>query len=83
MAENESIIKPTARFEDLRGILRYVPQFRQRVFVIAIDGALMHQPTFASLLQAIIARDHGRAREVLLAYGQHNCQLVLATLAER
>ncbi|MGQ7957808.1 GntR family transcriptional regulator [Pseudomonas sp. SP16.1] len=39
--------------------------------------------TFASLLQAIIARDHDRAREVLLAYGEHNCQLVLATLAER
>ncbi|WP_161865351.1 GntR family transcriptional regulator [Pseudomonas yangonensis] len=39
--------------------------------------------TFASLLQAIIARDHARAREVLQAYGQHNCQLVLATLAER
>lgn len=39
--------------------------------------------TFASLLQAIIARDHARAREVLQAYGEHNCQLVLATLAER
>ncbi len=39
--------------------------------------------TFASLLQAIIARDHARAREVLQAYGQHNCQLVLAALAER
>lgn len=39
--------------------------------------------TFASLLQAIIARDHSRAREVLQAYGEHNCQLVLATLAER
>ena len=39
--------------------------------------------TFASLLQAIIGRDHERAREVLQAYGQHNCQLVLATLAER
>ncbi|SDH86539.1 DNA-binding transcriptional regulator, GntR family [Pseudomonas benzenivorans] len=38
---------------------------------------------FASLLQAIIARDHQQAREVLLAYGEHNCQLVLATLAER
>ncbi|HBZ93042.1 MULTISPECIES: GntR family transcriptional regulator [unclassified Pseudomonas] len=39
--------------------------------------------TFASLLQAIIARDPVRAREVLQAYGEHNCQLVLATLAER
>ena len=45
--------KPSARFEDLRGILRYVPQFRQRVFVIAIDGALLHQPGFPSLLQDV------------------------------
>ncbi|MGE8496459.1 MAG: GntR family transcriptional regulator [Pseudomonas sp.] len=39
--------------------------------------------TFAGLLQAIIARDHQQARVVLTAYSQHNCQLVLATLAER
>ena len=39
--------------------------------------------TFANLLQAIISRDPVRAREVLQAYGDHNCQLVLATLAER
>jgi DNA-binding GntR family transcriptional regulator len=39
--------------------------------------------TFGDLLQAIIARDHLRAREVLLAYGEQNCKLVLATLAER
>jgi len=39
--------------------------------------------TFAQLLQAIIDRDHPRARDVLLGYGEHNCQLVLATLAER
>ena len=39
--------------------------------------------TFAQLLRAIVERDHGRARELLLAYGEHNCQLVLATLAER
>ena len=39
--------------------------------------------TFASLLHAIVTRDAARAREVLQAYGQHNCQLVLATLAER
>ncbi|WP_300654023.1 GntR family transcriptional regulator [Pseudomonas sp.] len=39
--------------------------------------------TFGELFQAIIVRDHSRAREVLLAYGEHNCKLVLATLAER
>ena len=43
----------TMRFDDLRGILRYVPQFRQRIFVIALDGAVMRQPNFQSLLQDI------------------------------
>ncbi|QLC72154.1 GntR family transcriptional regulator [Pseudomonas sp. LPB0260] len=39
--------------------------------------------TFAQLLQAISERDHARARELLVRYGEHNCQLVLATLGER
>ncbi|WP_439862106.1 GntR family transcriptional regulator [Pseudomonas sp. MBLB4136] len=39
--------------------------------------------TFAQLLQAIGERDHARARELLVRYGEHNCQLVLATLGER
>lgn len=37
---------------------------------------------FNQLLQAVVARDHERARQALLAYGEHNCQLVLAALAE-
>jgi len=41
------------KFEDLRGILQYVPQFRERIFVIALDGAVMRLPNFASLLQDI------------------------------
>lgn len=60
--------KPTPRFEDLRGILRYVPQFRQRVFVIAIDGALMHQPGFASLLQDVAVLQSLNI-EVVLIFG--------------
>lgn len=60
--------KPAARFEDLRGILRYVPQFRQRVFVIAIDGALMHQPGFASLLQDVAVLQSLNI-EVVLIFG--------------
>ncbi|MGV8268084.1 GntR family transcriptional regulator, partial [Pseudomonas aeruginosa] len=39
--------------------------------------------SFAQLLQAVIARDEARIREVLLENGRHNCQLVLAALAER
>ncbi len=41
------------KFEDLRGILQYVPQFRERIFVIALDGAVMRLPNFAGLLQDI------------------------------
>ncbi|MDU9400296.1 MULTISPECIES: GntR family transcriptional regulator [Pseudomonadaceae] len=36
---------------------------------------------FAELLKAVIGRDPARIREVLVGYGQHNCQLVLAALA--
>lgn len=60
--------KPQQRFEDLRGILRYVPQFRQRVFVIAIDGALMTQPGFASLLQDVAVLQSLNI-EVVLVFG--------------
>ena len=35
---------------DLREILRYVPQFRDRVFVIALDGAVVEDENFRNLL---------------------------------
>ncbi len=56
------------RFEDLRGILRYVPQFRDRIFVIALDGALMRQPNFANLLQDIAVLQSLNI-EVVLVFG--------------
>lgn len=71
--------KPTARFEDLRGVLRYVPQFRQRVFVIAIDGALMHQPGFASLLQDVAVLQSLNI-EVVLIFGARAQLRYLANL---
>ncbi len=39
-------MKPT----DLRGILQYIPQFRDRVFIIAIDGAVVAGDNFGNLL---------------------------------
>ncbi|MDF3930988.1 GntR family transcriptional regulator [Pseudomonas citronellolis] len=39
--------------------------------------------SFAQLLQAVIGRDEAAIRAVLLEYGRHNSQLVLAALAER
>jgi amino-acid N-acetyltransferase len=57
------------RFDDLRGILRYVPQFRQRIFVIALDGALMNQAAlFNSILQEVAVL-HSLNIEVVLVFG--------------
>ena len=39
-------MKPT----DLRGILQYIPQFREKTFVLAIDGAIVTDENFATLL---------------------------------
>jgi len=39
-------VKPT----DLRGILHYIPRFRDRTFVIAIDGAIVADDNFANIL---------------------------------
>src|SRR5215218_2672978 len=36
--------------KDLREILRYVPLFRDRLFVIAIDGAVVESANFRNLL---------------------------------
>ncbi len=38
------------RATDLRGILRYVPQFREKVFVVALDGAIVEDENFPNLL---------------------------------
>jgi amino-acid N-acetyltransferase len=38
------------RLADLREILRYVPQYRDRVFVIAVDGAVVEDVNFRNLL---------------------------------
>ncbi len=42
------------RLTDLREILRYVPRFRDRVFVIALDGAVVEDENFTNLLLDIV-----------------------------
>lgn len=37
-------------FSDLRAILHYVPQFRGRTFVVALDGAVIGSPEFSDIL---------------------------------
>ncbi|HJO09045.1 MAG TPA: amino-acid N-acetyltransferase [Verrucomicrobiota bacterium] len=39
-------MKPT----DLRGILQYIPKFRDRIFVVSVDGAIVSDENFSNLL---------------------------------
>ena len=43
---SEQSIKPT----DLRGILKYVPMFRDHIFVLALDGSLVAHENFQNVL---------------------------------
>ena len=39
-----------ARLTDLRAILRYIPEFRERTFILAVDGGIVTDENFATLL---------------------------------
>jgi amino-acid N-acetyltransferase len=61
------------RLADLREILRYVPEYRDRVFVIATDGAIVEHENFRNLLLDIallrslrigVALVHGAGHQV-------------------
>jgi hypothetical protein len=36
------------KLTDLRGILQYIPQFREKTFIIAVDGAIVTDENFAN-----------------------------------
>jgi hypothetical protein len=38
------------KLTDLRGILRYIPQFREKTFILAVDGAIVTDENFANIL---------------------------------
>ncbi len=45
-AAGPSNLKPT----DLRGILQYIPRFREKTFVLSVDGAIVTEENFANIL---------------------------------
>ena len=68
-------MKPT----DLRGILQYIPQFREKTFVLAIDGAIVTDENFAMLLQDVAVLRSLSIRVVLV----HGASAQIKALAER
>jgi amino-acid N-acetyltransferase len=67
-------MKPT----DLRGILQYIPQFRERTFVLALDGAIVTDENFATLLLDVAVLRSLNIRVVLV----HGASAQIKALAE-
>jgi amino-acid N-acetyltransferase len=67
------------RLADLREILRYVPQYRDKTFVIALDGALVETDNFRNLLLDFTLLRSLRIGVVLV----HGAGLQVARLAEQ
>jgi amino-acid N-acetyltransferase len=57
-------MKPT----DLRGILQYIPRFREKVFILSIDGAVVTDENFANIVRDIAVLRSLNIR-VVLAHG--------------
>ncbi len=61
---SKTTLKPT----DLRGILEYVPQFRDHVFVIALDGSIIDGDNFSNVVTDIAVL-HSLNIDVVLVHG--------------
>ncbi len=57
-------MKPT----DLRGILQYIPRFREKTFIISVDGAIITDENFANILLDVAVLRSLNIR-VVLAHG--------------
>lgn len=68
-------MKPT----DLRGILQYIPQFREKTFVLAIDGAIVTDENFAMLLQDVAVLRSLSIRVVIV----HGASAQIKALADK
>lgn len=67
-------MKPT----DLRGILQYIPRFREKVFVLALDGAVVTDENFANLLLDVAVLRSLNIRVVLV----HGASAQIQTLGD-
>jgi amino-acid N-acetyltransferase len=56
------------KLTDLRGILQYIPRFREKTFVISIDGAIVTSENFANILLDVAVL-RSLSIKVLLVHG--------------
>ena len=71
------------KLTDLRGILQYIPQFREKTFVIALDGAIVTGENFANILLDIavlrslnirVVMVHGAGEQIKALADKHGVQ---------
>jgi amino-acid N-acetyltransferase len=67
------------KLTDLRGILQYIPQFREKTFVIAVDGVIVTDENFANILLDVAVLRSLNIRVVLV----HGAAEQIRILAER
>jgi len=67
-------VKPT----DLRGILQYIPQFREKTFILSIDGVIVTDENFATLLLDVAVLRSLNIRVVIV----HGASAQIRALAE-
>src|SRR5213080_3182745 len=66
------------KLTDLRGILRYIPQFREKIFVISVDGGIVTDENFANILLDVAVLRSLNIRVVLV----HGASAQIKALAE-
>ena len=59
---------------DLREILQYVPRFREKIFVVSIDGEIAASPNFANILLDLAVLRSLSIRVVLVHGASHQVQ---------
>ncbi|MBI2929739.1 MAG: amino-acid N-acetyltransferase [Verrucomicrobia bacterium] len=68
-------MKPT----DLRGILQYIPSFREKVFIVSVDAAIVTDENFANILLDVAVLRSLNIRVVLV----HGAAAQIQALAEQ
>ncbi len=66
------------KLTDLRGILQYIPRFREKTFIISVDGAIVTDENFANILLDIAVLRSLNIRVVLC----HGAAAQIKALAE-
>ena len=67
------------KLTDLRGILQYIPQFREKTFIIAVDGVIVTDENFANILLDVAVLRSLNIRVVLV----HGAAAQIKALAEK